>query len=281
MELSIQSLMGCLCGIRKTTESSSLFSFVNYMLGNRELPSTPMMATWLFVLACLVYVFPNIFYSLGRLLERHITNLLLAAFVWFVFWYLWPVLMRAIGMLLVEQLRVPAIAWYGVSLCVVVLAVVAFVVSLNYTLSHYRFTYSIRPSDGYSRRDVAQAESLQLKPSTYTDYDRPASRHRHMDNPHRPAGWQNVLLRVDLYTSADIPYQRGHLRGHMSPLRRHHHHQHRGGRRRRHHDHLFYHHHRRRRHRHRCHHHHHHYITVVLNIFVTFLSDVCDTCCSW
>ena len=210
MELSVPSLMGCLCGIRKTTESSSLFSFLNYMLGNRELVSTPMMATWLFVIACLIYVYPNIFYSFGRLLERHVTNLLLAAFVWFVFWYLWPVLMRAIGMLLVEQLRVPAIAWYGVSFTVVALAVVAFVVSVNYTLNHYRFTYSITPSDGYSRHGVEQAESLQLKPSTYSDYGRTPVRHRSVENQRRTTGWQDVYF---VYTYI---YRRPFLiRGHI------------------------------------------------------------------
>ena len=170
MELSIQSLMGCLCGIRKVVvpeySSSTLFGFVNYMMGNRDLPVTPMLATWLFVGACLLWLFPNALRSAANMAELYMSSLALAAFVWILFWFVWPALMHTIGIVLVDQMRAPAIAWHGVSLVVVVLAGIAFLASLNYTFGPHRhhLDFSIQPTDGYSRTRPWSADSLSLTP---------------------------------------------------------------------------------------------------------------------
>ena len=180
MDLTIRSLMGCLCGVRPVVipeySTSTLIGFFNYMLSNRDLPATPMLATWIFICACLIFVFPNALrgsVKMGRLYGRSVGAAVIA---WGTFWYVWPMLMHWIGVLLIDYLQAPAITWHGVSLLIFVLGGIAFLASLNHT---YRFRISVHPTTGLSRRRPGSADSLSLSANNST---RPPEKSRFADN---------------------------------------------------------------------------------------------------
>ena len=165
----MRSLMGCLCGVRRVTipeySTTTLIGFFNYMLSNRDLSSTPMVATWIFICACLIIIFPNALSSAVKMGQLYRTRILSAVIAWFTFWYVWPMLMHWIAVFLIDYLQAPAITWHGVSLLIVVLGVIACLASVSHT---YRLSISVQPTTGLSRRRPGSADSLSLSSNNST-----------------------------------------------------------------------------------------------------------------